>query len=104
MGILSNIANKAKGVFGRVLNGIANYAPKVGGVLNKIGSFTGMPAFSWLGKIANTGGVLANALREKKFDNAVKAGKELSDDIKSDNGIKESIDIGKNKLRKIINE
>lgn len=102
MGIFDKLVNKAKGVFGRVLNGVADYAPKVGGVLNRIGAATGMPTFTWLGKIANTGGVLANALRKSKFDNAYKAGKEISDDIKAGGKLRDSIEIGKQKMQNLI--
>lgn len=98
MGFLTNLANKAKGVFGRVVNGVAKYAPKVGGVLNRLGDMTGIPLMNWLGKAANVAGGVAGMFKNKDYGGAVNKIKDTINNTKAPD-ITESVQRGKDFIK-----
>ena len=99
MGKLKNFVNKAKGVFGRVANGIAKYAPKVGGVFDRVGDYTGIPLLKWIGKAANTvGGIaggIAGGLKNNNIGDAVKGAVDKVKSIGPAPNIEGSVSAGK---------
>lgn len=100
MGRLRSFIGKAKGVMGRVLNGVAKYAPKVGGVMGKIGQYTGIPIFNWISNIAKGAGGVANAIKNKDYSTATDTIKHtIGDASKNKTTIRDNIDKAKDFVR-----
>ena len=98
MGTFKNFISKAKGVFGRVVDGVAKYAPKIGGVLNRVGDMTGIPLLGWAGKIANGVGGIAGAFKNKDYNTAIGKVKDtITNTTKPD--VNKSIEAGKDFIK-----
>lgn len=81
MGFFKNLWSKAKGVLGKVWNGIKEgakkIAPHIGNVLNTVGDFTGIKALNMAGNLFNRG-------------------KQIYDKLSGDGSMKDKIDEVKN--------
>lgn len=65
MGFFKNLWNGAKGVLGRVWEGVKKVAPHVGGVLSKVADITGIPYVKWASRAWDIGKGIYNTLTGK---------------------------------------
>ena len=93
MGFFKNLWNKAKGVLGKVWEGIKTgarkIAPHIGNVLNTVGDFTGIKALNMAGNLFNKG---------KEVYDKLSGDGSMTDKINAvKDGVNDAVDIVKNR-------